>query len=72
MHIRLVMAKSNNQEKCAGDRPADSSSSREYRCRKNTWNTRSNDKGPKYRNVVRRRQYYISSAMRLSRLRRKP
>lgn len=64
------MANSSNQAKCAGDRPADSSSSREYRCRKKTWNTRSNDKGPKYRNVVRRRQYYILSAMQFFRVRR--
>jgi hypothetical protein len=56
-HMRQVMAYISNHEKWAGDRPDDSSSSREYRVKKNTWNTKSRESGPKYRNVVRRRQY---------------
>lgn len=44
---RNVMAYASSQEKCAGDRPDDSSSSREYRCRKYTWKRRSSEKGPK-------------------------
>jgi hypothetical protein len=46
-HIKHVVAYNNNHEKCAGDRPDDSSSNREYRVRKKTWKTRSSDKGPK-------------------------
>jgi hypothetical protein len=46
-HIKHVVAYSSSHEKCAGDRPDDSSSNREYRVRKKTWKTRSSDKGPK-------------------------
>lgn len=38
-----------------------SSSIREYRDMKNKWNTKSSDNGPKYKNVVINRQYYIST-----------
>lgn len=53
-----MVAYSNSQEKCAALLPWASSSSREYLVRKNTWKTRSSESGPKYRKVVRSRQYY--------------
>ena len=44
---RIDVAYRRSHEKCAGDRPDDSSSKREYRWRKKTWKRRSRDKGPK-------------------------
>jgi len=45
--MRQVVAYRSSHEKWAGDRPDDSSSSREYRVKKKTWKTRSKDNGPK-------------------------
>lgn len=45
--MRLVVAYRRSQEKRAGDRPEDSSSSRAYRCVKNTLKRRSRENGPK-------------------------
>lgn len=56
--MRQVVAYRSNHENLAGDRPDDSSSNLEYRCRKKTWKTRSRDRGPKYKKVVRSRQYF--------------
>ena len=49
--------------KRAGDRPDDSSRSREYRCVKKMWKTRSSESGPKYMKVEKSRQYYEISML---------